>query len=245
MRVPSPCSVAAGTAVVSVLGHKWSQLTGPRSPWMADRTRTPALHCGAHDLGRAPGRSLSVQVEALLQADAPAEPAPTFPISGRAAGPMRTSSKRAPCRSELRDRLPPAGCPPTYKAHHTEWSKGSGERAPTLPCCVGAGFSSGRLRACAFGGSVCRGGYGRVLVAVSAVAGRRWRSAWGAGGVAALGARGSGPGQWQGFGLRGGLGRDLAGGLQESGQGGVGVVCCPSDLEGELVPHDGDKPDTG
>src|SRR5437773_12526087 len=27
---PRACSVAAGTAVVSVLGHKWSQLTAPR-----------------------------------------------------------------------------------------------------------------------------------------------------------------------------------------------------------------------
>ena len=78
------------------------------------------------------------------------------------------------------------------------------------------------------------GGHSRGQVAVGV--GCRWRGP---------GARGSAPGQWQGFGLRDGLSRDLAGGVQESGQGGIGVVCCPGDLEGELVPHDGDKPDTG
>ena len=32
---PRACSVATGTAVVSVLGHKWSQLIGPRYPRLA------------------------------------------------------------------------------------------------------------------------------------------------------------------------------------------------------------------
>ena len=70
MRVLCPRSVAAGTAVVSVLGHKWSQLKGRDTCGWLHRTRTPAMHCGAHDPGRVPGRSLSVQVEALAQADA-------------------------------------------------------------------------------------------------------------------------------------------------------------------------------
>ena len=42
-----------------------------------------------------------MQVEALVQADAPAKPGAGFPVSGRAAGPMRTPAKRAPCRSGL------------------------------------------------------------------------------------------------------------------------------------------------
>ena len=110
MQVPCACSVAAGTAVVSVLGHKWSQLIGPRCPRLAGRTRTPVLHCGGYDLGRAPGRSLSVQVEALAQVDAPAEPGTCFPVAGRAAEPTCTPSKRAPYRSGAgRDRPRLAG----------------------------------------------------------------------------------------------------------------------------------------
>src|SRR5215468_3043088 len=96
--------MAAGTAVVSVLGHKWSQLTGPGYPrgWL-DQTRTPALRCGGHYLGGDPGRSLSVQVEAIVQADARAKPGAGFPVSGRAAEPMSTLPKRAPWSSQ--DRL--------------------------------------------------------------------------------------------------------------------------------------------
>jgi hypothetical protein len=41
-----------------------------------------------------------------------------------------------------------------------------------------------------------------------------------------------------------GLGRYVAGGVQESGQGGVGAICCPCDLECELMADDGDEPDT-
>ena len=37
IRVPWACSVAASTAVVSVLGHKWSQLIGPRHLRLAPR----------------------------------------------------------------------------------------------------------------------------------------------------------------------------------------------------------------
>jgi len=42
-----------------------------------------------------------VQVEALVQADAPGKPGAGFPVSGRAAEPMRTPPQRAPCRSRL------------------------------------------------------------------------------------------------------------------------------------------------
>jgi hypothetical protein len=41
-----------------------------------------------------------------------------------------------------------------------------------------------------------------------------------------------------------GLGRYVAGSVQESGQGGVGAICCPCDLECELMADDGDEPDT-
>ena len=201
---------------------------------------------GGHNLSGDPGGSLSVQVEAIVQADAPVKPGASFPISGWAAEPMCTSSKRAHCRSELfgtvRHRLDARQ--PTKRITLSGREVLGSARQPRRAAWALGSVQAG-LRACAFGGSVCRGGYGCVLVAGIGDSGRRWRSAWGAGGVAPLGAQGSGPGQWQGCGLRGGLGRDLAGGVQESGQGGVGVVCCPSDLEGELVPHDGDKPDTG
>jgi hypothetical protein len=42
-----------------------------------------------------------VQVEALVQADAPAKPGGSFPVSDRGAEPMRTPPKRAPYRSGL------------------------------------------------------------------------------------------------------------------------------------------------
>ena len=65
------------------------------------RTRTPAPHRGGHDLGGDPGGSLSVQVEALVQADVPVKRGAGFSVSGRAAEPMRTPPKRAPCWSRL------------------------------------------------------------------------------------------------------------------------------------------------
>jgi hypothetical protein len=42
-----------------------------------------------------------VQVEALVQAGAPAKPSAGFPVSGQAAEPMRTPPKREPYRSGL------------------------------------------------------------------------------------------------------------------------------------------------
>jgi hypothetical protein len=42
MRVIGACSLVAGTPVVSVLGHKWSQLIGPRYPRLAAFVR----YCG-------------------------------------------------------------------------------------------------------------------------------------------------------------------------------------------------------
>src|SRR5215472_11139036 len=92
------CLIVLGTVLVSVLGHKWSQLIGPRYPRLAGSDPTPALRRGGHDLGGDSGGSLSVQVEGLSQADAPARPGASFPVFGRAAEPMRTPSKRAPCR---------------------------------------------------------------------------------------------------------------------------------------------------
>src|SRR5262249_42250025 len=103
MHVPRARVMAPGTAVVSVLGHKWSQLTGPGYPRLAGSDPNSGLHCGGHDLGGDPGRSLSVQVEALVQADARAKPGAGFPVSGRAAEPMSTPPKRAPWSSQ--DRL--------------------------------------------------------------------------------------------------------------------------------------------
>jgi len=59
---------------------------------LADRAEIPAAgwigpNSGPglrrHDLGGDPGGSLSVQVEALPQADAPAKPGADFPVSGR------------------------------------------------------------------------------------------------------------------------------------------------------------------
>src|SRR5262249_46064853 len=78
------CSLAAGTTVGSVLGHKWSQLIGPRYLRLAASGRTSALHRGRRNPGGDPGTSLSVQVEALVQADARAQPRADFPASGRA-----------------------------------------------------------------------------------------------------------------------------------------------------------------
>jgi len=86
------CSLAAGTAVGSVLGHKWSQLIGPRYLRLAASGRTSALHRGGRNPGGDPGTSLSVQVEALVQADARAQPSADFPASGRA-----EPGSRAPC----------------------------------------------------------------------------------------------------------------------------------------------------
>ena len=84
MRGICACSLAAGTAVGSVLGHKWSQLIGPRYLRLAASGRTSALHRGGRNPREDPGTSLSVQLEALVQADACAQPSADFPASGRA-----------------------------------------------------------------------------------------------------------------------------------------------------------------
>src|SRR5215831_16667229 len=84
MRGICACSLAAGTTVGSVLGHRWSQLIGPRYLRLAASGRTSALHRGGRNPGGDPGTSLSVQVEALVQADARAQPSADFPASGRA-----------------------------------------------------------------------------------------------------------------------------------------------------------------
>src|SRR5215469_14964783 len=86
-RVSSACSMAAGTAVVSVLGHKWSQSRGPRYPGWLDRTRIPALRYGGHDLEGDPGGSLSVQVEASSRQTRPPSQVPASPSPARAPGP--------------------------------------------------------------------------------------------------------------------------------------------------------------
>ena len=100
MQIPGACSVAAGTPVVSVLGHKWSQLIGPRylaAGWIGPELRpcsaadmpweeTPAGPVGA---GRSPRPGRRARQAGCR-----------FPVSGRAAEPMRTPSKRAPYRSE-------------------------------------------------------------------------------------------------------------------------------------------------
>ena len=54
------------------------------------------MHRGGCDPGADPGRSPSVQVGALVRADARAKQGAGFPVSGRAAEPMRTPPKRAP-----------------------------------------------------------------------------------------------------------------------------------------------------
>jgi len=62
----------------------------------------------------------SVQVEALLQAEARAKQGAGFPVSCRVAEPMRTPPKRAPCRPGLAGPCATGRNPPTYRAHHTE-----------------------------------------------------------------------------------------------------------------------------
>ena len=194
MRVPSPCSVAAGTAVVSVLGHKWSQLIGPRYSRLAGSDPNSGPRCGGHNLSGDPGGSLSVQVEAIVQADAPVKPGASFPISGWAAEPMCTSSKRAHCRSELfgtvRHRLDARQ--PTKRITLSGREVLGSARQPRRAAWALGSVQAG-LRACAFGGSVCRGGYGRVLVAgiggsgqaMAVGVGRRWRGAPGCPGIRA------------------------------------------------------------
>ena len=61
-----------------------------------------------------------MQVEALVQADAPAKPGVGFPVSGRAAEPMRTSPKRAPCRPRLVGLSATGRIPANLQTHHTE-----------------------------------------------------------------------------------------------------------------------------
>ena len=85
---PSPltCDDASPPCLLRGGGHPAGLSFGPQMVsvdraeipcgWL-DRTRTPSLHCGGHDLGGDPGGSLSVQVEALI---------PHFRRSGRALG---------------------------------------------------------------------------------------------------------------------------------------------------------------
>jgi hypothetical protein len=103
MRVSRACSVATCTAVVSVLGHKWSQLIGPRYPRLA--ASDPMLRpCTAADVIREQTRQIPVG------AGRSPRPGPTralsrvptsLPPAGpkRAAEPMRTPSNRAPVSS--------------------------------------------------------------------------------------------------------------------------------------------------
>ena len=112
VQIPPPppltCDDASPPCVLRGGGHRGGLSFGPQMVsvdraeipcgWL-DRTRTPSLHCGGHDLGGDPGGSLSVQVEALVQADAPAKPGAGFPVAGRAAEPMGTPPGRAPCCS--------------------------------------------------------------------------------------------------------------------------------------------------
>ena len=69
----------------------------PAAGWIGPELRP----CAAADMiwEENPGGPLSVQVEALVQADAPVKLGVGFPVSGRAAEPMRTPPKRAPYRS--------------------------------------------------------------------------------------------------------------------------------------------------
>ena len=114
VQIPPPppltCDDASPPCLLRGGGHRRGLSFGPQMVSVdraemprgrLDRTRTPALHCGRHDLGGDPGGSLSAQVEALVQADAPGKPGAGFPVSSRAAEPTRTPPKRAPCRSRL------------------------------------------------------------------------------------------------------------------------------------------------
>ena len=96
MRVPCPCSMAVGIAVVSVLGHKWSQLAGPRYPRLAasDPNSRPALRRTC--LGRRPQRVPVGAGRSPRTGRRAHQAGCRFPVSGRAAEPMRTPPKRAP-----------------------------------------------------------------------------------------------------------------------------------------------------
>ena len=107
---PHGCDDARNLCLLSSGGHRGGLSFGPQMV-SVDRARIPAADwigpefppCTAADMprGRDPGGSLSVQVEALVQADVPVKRGAGFSVSGRAAEPMRTPPKRAPCWSRL------------------------------------------------------------------------------------------------------------------------------------------------
>jgi hypothetical protein len=126
-------------------GHRGGLSFGPQTV-SVDRAETPAASwigpelrpCTAIDvIWEDLGRSLSVQVEALVQADAPAKPDAGFPVSGRAAEPTCTPSKRAPYRSGAgRDRPRLAGyLPLTDRITLTEKFWRTRALPPLWHCC--------------------------------------------------------------------------------------------------------------
>src|SRR5215813_3554766 len=135
MRGICACSLAAGTTVGSVLGHKWSQLIGPRYLRLAASGRTSALHRGGRNPGGDPGTSLSVQVEASSRPTRALSRVPTsLPPAGpnRAAEPMRTPPKRAPYRSGLAGTVRDRPETRQFAGHITMSDRAvRGERAPS------------------------------------------------------------------------------------------------------------------
>ncbi len=135
MRVICACSLAAGTVMVSVLGHKWSQLIGPRCPRLAGsdpnsgatlrQTRSGGrLRRVPVGAGRSPrpgrrARQAGCRLPCLrpgCRAHARAAEACALPFTGG------RDRSRPECR------LRSAGYPPTCRLHHND-REVRGERA--------------------------------------------------------------------------------------------------------------------
>jgi len=91
---------------------------------------------GGHDLEETPAGPPSVQVEALVQADAPGKPGGGFPVSGQAAEPMRTPPKRARSLHAHATSTGPRACAVSLSVS----SPAQGARTPTalIVCRVGS-----------------------------------------------------------------------------------------------------------
>ena len=127
VQIPPPPPLTCDDATLLCLlrggGHRGGLSFGPQMV-SVDRAEIPAAGCIGPELRPCTVADVireetlvdppSVQVEALVQADAPAKPDVGFLASGRAAEPMRTPPMRALCRSRARrDRPRPAEYPPT------------------------------------------------------------------------------------------------------------------------------------
>ena len=118
--------------------------------WL-DQTRTPALHCGRHDLSGDPGRSLSVQVKASSRQTHPPSRVPASRSPAGPPSPCARSRSVHPCRSRqagtVRDLSAGCGRPDTRQlADRITPIERFEENAPSRPLARHPGCAGCRCR---------------------------------------------------------------------------------------------------